>query len=93
MCGEGTYYYCDGSFYKGQWKDDGHCGSGTFKFPNGTEYEGEWEGHLMHGTGFFIDHTGRRWGGEFRRGQFQSNNQKELVKEKAVTLKKIEVRK
>ena len=47
----------------------------------------------MHGTGFFIDHTGRKWGGQFRKGQFSSNDQKELVKEKAITLKKIEIKK
>ena len=93
MSGSGTYFYCDGAVYKGQWKNNQHNGLGVYEFPNGTIYEGQWLNHLMHGTGFFIDHTGRKWGGEFRKGKFQSKHQAELVKEKGITLKKIEVKK
>ncbi len=47
----------------------------------------------MHGTGFFVDHTGRKWGGQFRKGKYESKNQSQLVKEKALTLKKVEIKK
>ena len=93
MSGSGTYYYADGSVYKGDWKTNQHNGQGTYEFPNGTVYEGEWKNHLMDGTGYFIDSAGRKWGGEFRKGKFESKNQAELVKEKAITVKKNEIRK
>ena len=40
MSGSGTYYYCDGSIYKGEWKNNQHNGLGVYEFPNGTIYEG-----------------------------------------------------
>ena len=79
--------------YKGQWKHNKHCGNGVYQFVNGTIYEGEWQNNLMHGTGQYIDPTGRCWKGQFRNGQFQSKQQAELVKEKAITMKKKEIKK
>lgn len=35
----------------------------------------------MHGEGEFTDHLGRRWKGEYRKGQFDSRSQKNLIKE------------
>ena len=93
MSGSGTYHYSDGGVYRGEWKNNQHCGMGIYQFPNATVYEGEWENNVMDGTGFFVDHTGRKWGGQFRKGKYQSKYQAELVKEKAVTLKKIEIKK
>lgn len=61
MKGKGTYYYPDGSVYKGEWKDGKHHGYGTYEFSNGTIYEGEWQNNVLHGTGFFVDPTGHKW--------------------------------
>lgn len=38
MSGEGTYYFSDGSFYKGNWRDNQQSGKGTYEFANGTIY-------------------------------------------------------
>jgi hypothetical protein len=48
---------------------------------------------VIHGSGHFIDHTGKKWAGEFRNGKFQSKDQIELVKEKTITLKKLQIKK
>lgn len=93
MKGNGTYYYPDGSIYKGEWKDSKHHGKGVYEFVNGTVYDGEWQNNVLHGTGFYIDANGRKWEGQFRRGVFESKKQAELVKEKGIQIKKQEIQK
>lgn len=93
MRGQGTYYYPDGSVYKGEWKDNVHSGKGVYEFANGTVYEGEWAMNLFHGYGYFIDATGHKWEGEFRKGVFESKRQAQLLKERQLQIKKVEIQK
>lgn len=93
MHGEGVYHYSDGGVYRGSWRQGQRHGQGSYEFSNGTLYEGEWQHQLFHGTGLFIDSNGRQWRGEFRRGVFETARQAELQKEKALVLRKLEVRK
>jgi len=47
----------------------------------------------MHGTGIFSDHLGRKWSGEYRNGVFESRMQIELIKEKATSSRKEQMKK
>lgn len=93
MTDYGVYNYADGAIYRGEWLHNKHHGHGQYQFANGTLYEGEWSQHQMHGTGMFIDHNGKVWKGEYRQGKFDCRRQKELIKEKAIVLQKIAIKK
>ena len=92
MQGYGTYYYPDGSVYRGEWKNNQHDGNGVFEFANGTRYEGTWKNHLMQGHGEYTDHLQRKWRGEFRRGLFDSRAQKDLIKEISIEDRKKKIK-
>ena len=48
---EGTYYYVNGEYYAGAFKNQLRNGKGTAHFPNGDVYIGEWVNDKMSGKG------------------------------------------
>ena len=51
--GKGKMTYLDGSFYKGEWKNDQRHGKGKMVYANGGSYDGDWKDDKMHGEGHF----------------------------------------
>ena len=50
--GRGKFYYQEGSFYDGEWKDNKMHGNGQLYYANGKlAYEGEWYMDEFHGFG------------------------------------------
>ena len=50
--GEGIFYYKDGGFYDGHWKDNMMNGYGKLYYDNGkVAYEGQWYRDEFHGRG------------------------------------------
>lgn len=50
--GEGTFYYKDGGFYKGEWKNNQMNGYGKLFYDGGgVAYEGQWYKDEFHGRG------------------------------------------
>ena len=58
-CGKGTFYYKDGTYYKGTWKDNKMHGKGCLYYANNVlAYEGGWYMHSLHGSGkIYNDNT------------------------------------
>jgi hypothetical protein len=51
-CGKGTFYYQDGSYYIGSWKDNKMHGQGVLYYSNNkVAYEGSWYFDDFHGQG------------------------------------------
>ena len=50
--GPGTYYYMEGGFYEGNWKDNRMNGHGKLYYESGKlAYEGMWYLDQFHGRG------------------------------------------
>ena len=50
--GRGIFYYQDGSYYSGNWKDNQMHGKGSLYYSNGRlAYEGHWFMDSFHGKG------------------------------------------
>ena len=50
--GHGKFYYQEGSYYDGQWKDNKMHGQGKLYYSNGAlAYEGQWYMDEFHGLG------------------------------------------
>ena len=49
--GLGVCTWCDGSWYKGFWKDDNMDGFGVLDSPNSNRYEGDFVMNMKEGTG------------------------------------------
>ena len=47
----GTFYYKDGSLYKGNFVNNKKEGKGKFLYPDGARYEGEFKNDNFNGTG------------------------------------------
>lgn len=41
--GKGCFYYVNGDFYEGEWRNNSINGYGKFTSIMGTSYEGHWE--------------------------------------------------
>ncbi|KAL2345108.1 hypothetical protein Fmac_006393 [Flemingia macrophylla] len=52
--GHGTYVWCDGCVYEGEWRTGMRSGCGKIRWPSGAVYEGEFSGGYIHGTGTYI---------------------------------------
>merc|ERR1712118_474045 len=63
---EGTFTYCNGDVYVGQWKEGKKHGIGTYAFKEDrSKMKGEWvEGKLAFGQWVFPN--GTFWSGKFR---------------------------
>jgi hypothetical protein len=63
---EGTFTYCNGDVYIGQWKDGKKHGKGTYSFAkDGSKMKGEWVDGKMS-SGQWIFPNGTFWSGKFR---------------------------
>lgn len=50
--GRGKFYYQEGSFYDGEWRNNNMHGMGRLYYSNGKlAYEGEWFTDQFHGRG------------------------------------------
>jgi len=63
---EGTFTYCNGDVYIGQWKEGKKHGKGTYSFSkDGSKMKGEWiDGKMTSGQWIFPN--GTFWSGKFR---------------------------
>ncbi|XP_022634740.1 phosphatidylinositol 4-phosphate 5-kinase 9 [Vigna radiata var. radiata] len=52
--GYGTYTWCDGCVYEGEWRRGMRNGYGKIRWPSGAVYEGDFSGGYIHGTGTYI---------------------------------------
>lgn len=64
--GYGEYYWADGSFYKGNFRNGFRDGSGTWKKGgNSDKYEGEYVKDKKEGYGIFTWSTGNVYKGHY----------------------------
>ena len=50
--GKGRFYFDDGSYYTGQWRDNRIHGQGSLYYGDGSlAYEGSWHNDCFHGKG------------------------------------------
>ena len=64
--GQGTYFYCDGGIYEGNWKNDRMDGYGKLFYENGQlAYEGYWFQDEFHGRGKVYNDLPRNFEGSF----------------------------
>ena len=64
--GHGKLSFLDGSFYRGNFKDDQMHGKGIYvDATDGSQYDGEWYKNLRQGQGALIDTLGNIYNGEF----------------------------
>ena len=65
-CGEGKLTFLDGSFYRGEFREDQMWGKGIYvDATDGTQYDGEWYKNMRQGFGTLIDNLGAIYHGEF----------------------------
>lgn len=50
---EGTYYFVNGEYYSGTYKNNLRSGQGTAHHPNGDVYTGQWKNDKMEGKGTY----------------------------------------
>lgn len=59
------YYYVNGNFYQGEWRDDKKDGRGIYQYNiTGEKYEGEWKGGERHGKGIYYFSFGDTYNGQ-----------------------------
>ena len=64
--GHGKLSFMDGSFYRGDFKDDQMWGKGIYvDAADGSQYDGEWYKNMRQGMGTLIDNLGNIYNGEF----------------------------
>jgi hypothetical protein len=64
--GRGKLSFLDGSFYRGEFRDDQMWGKGIYvDATDGTQYDGEWYKNMRQGFGTLIDGLGTIYHGEF----------------------------
>lgn len=64
--GKGKLSFLDGSFYRGDFKNDQMWGKGIYvDAADGTQYDGEWYKNMRQGFGTLIDGLGAIYHGEF----------------------------
>jgi len=64
--GKGKYYYLNGDFYDGEWKDDMKEGFGVYHFyAKDSKYQGEWKADKMHGKGTYFYADGSYYQGDW----------------------------
>ncbi len=66
----GTFYWCGGSWYIGDWVDDKREGNGTRAWPNGNKYVGGYKNHKRHGEGEFTFSNCSIFKGQFEDNKF-----------------------
>lgn len=67
--GHGRYYYSNGNFYDGQWKNDRKHGRGEYKYLLTKEnYKGEWRNGQKDGRGIFTFSYNDYYDGQFEKG-------------------------
>lgn len=71
--GTGTYYWADGTTYKGRWKADMMNGWGEIKFPDGSKYTGNFVNGIRNGHGIFIWANGDKYQGGFKGGKMHGS--------------------
>jgi len=63
--GRGTYYYVNGNFYQGEWRDDKKDGRGVYSYnTTGEKYEGEWKTGERNGRGIYYFAFGDTYNGQ-----------------------------
>ena len=63
--GEGKITYADGSFYRGEFKQEQMWGKGVYISKEGAQYEGDWVNNMRHGVGTLMSSDGSIYQGEF----------------------------
>ncbi|KAL3029492.1 hypothetical protein AAZX31_03G167000 [Glycine max] len=64
--GHGTYVWCDGCVYEGEWRRGMRNGYGKLRWPSGAVYEGDFSGGYIHGTGTYIRSDKLKYKGRWR---------------------------
>jgi len=73
ICGQGTFYYPDGSVYRGEMREGTRHGHGIIWYADGSVYEGDFSHGVRSGNGTFIaadasQYTGE-WSNDVRHGK------------------------
>ena len=63
--GKGKITYADGSFYRGDFKQEQMWGKGVYISKEGAQYEGDWVNNMRHGMGTLMSSDGNIYQGEF----------------------------
>lgn len=70
----GRATFSDGSFYEGQFDDDGlRTGSGRKVWSDGEYYKGDFKKNQFEGYGVYVYKDGSRYEGQFSNSQFNGN--------------------
>ena len=80
--GHGTFFYCSGARYEGEWKNDLWHGAGKLCFEDGNDwewYEGKFRCGMMWGEGRLQYATKGTYEGEFQNGKNVCNANKKLA--------------
>jgi len=65
ICGQGTFYYGDGSVYRGEMREGTRHGKGIIWYQDGSVYEGDFVHGVRSGSGSFISLDGSQYNGEW----------------------------
>lgn len=72
--GYGTFWYPDGSVYRGDWKDDSPSGKGIKTYADGSTYDGDWFDGNQHGYGTIYRPDGMmEYQGEWEWGDYNGS--------------------
>ena len=68
--GLGNYFFNNGSYYKGEWKEGAKHGKGKLEIVDYYVYEGEWRDDMKHGTGeqYWVGKC--KWAGDKYNGDY-----------------------
>jgi len=64
--GKGKSTFDNGSYYKGEFKNDLRQGQGEYWFPSGQRYVGNWTENKKEGSGCYFYNDNEWWDGKFR---------------------------
>jgi hypothetical protein len=72
--GRGTFWWGDGSWYEGQFRDGVQCGHGVLYREGGVrEYEGSWQNGMFDGKGTQFFENGEKYEGAFKEDKFHGD--------------------
>lgn len=72
--GRGTFWWADGSWYEGQFRDGVQSGYGVLHRDGGhVEYEGSWHNGMFDGKGVQYFENGEKYEGSFKEDKFHGD--------------------
>lgn len=72
--GRGTFWWADGSWYEGQFRDGVQSGQGVlFREGGHKQYEGYWHNGMFDGKGVQYFENGQKYEGAFKEDKFHGD--------------------